>query len=79
MIPIPNLNVSQNPTSGLRDLSNTSKSGAEAGTVGSVINNFALGGSKLTSEVGGSSEGKTLLYIGLAAAGVFLLLKWKKV
>ncbi|TXH46725.1 MAG: hypothetical protein E6Q97_28890 [Desulfurellales bacterium] len=75
---IPNIQASLNPTSGLRDLSNTSRSGADAGTVGSVINNFALGGSKLTSEVGGSSEGKTLLWIGLAAAGVFLILKFRK-
>lgn len=75
---IPNISASLNPTSGLRDLSNTSKSGAEAGTVGSVINNFALGGSKLTSEVGGSSEGKVLLWLGLAGAAVFLILKYRK-
>ena len=75
---IPNLNVAQNPISGMRDLSNESGSGAAAGTVGSVINNFALGGSKLTSEVGGSSESKVLLWLGLAGLGVFLWIKVKK-
>lgn len=77
MIPIPNISNSQNPTSGLRDLSNASKNAGE-GLVGSVVNNFALGGSTLSASTGTGSEQKVLLYIGLAAASVFLILKFKK-
>ena len=77
---IPSLSASQNPTSGLRDLSNQSGSGAAAGTVGSVVNNFALGGSKLSAETGGGgTEGKVLLWLGIAGAVIFLLIRFKKI
>lgn len=79
MAGIPNISGQLSPTSGIRDFDSASRGGASSGTVGSVINNFALGGSKLTSDVGGlGSELKTLIWIGAIGGAIALWIYWKR-
>lgn len=79
MAGIPNFSGQSSSSSGLRDFENAAKSGYGSGTVGSVVNNYAFGGSKLTADVGGlGSEWKTLVWIIGGAIAVALWIYWKK-
>lgn len=71
------LSVSQNPSSGVRDLTNESGSGGAEGLSGSIVNNLSFGSSRLSSKLSAGSEGSLLLWIVGGAALVFAWVWWR--
>jgi hypothetical protein len=74
------LAVSQNPSSGARDVTNDSKSGSAEGYTGSIVNNFSFGSSQLTSKLGSvGGDMRTLIWVGVGGAVLALVWWiWKK-
>ena len=71
------LSVSQNPSSGARDVANDSGSGGAEGLAGSIVNNMSFGSSKLTSKLSGSAESSVLVWLAVGGAVLVGLWIWK--
>lgn len=72
------LAVSQNPTSGARDIANDSGSGGAEGLSGSIVNNMSFGSSKLTSKLSADGEGSVLMWLAIAGAVLVGVWMWKR-
>lgn len=71
------LSVSQNPSSGARDIANESGSGGSEGLAGSIVNNFSFGQSKLTSKLSAAGESVALWWVLGGVALIGALWWWK--